>query len=290
VPVVVTGAGGRIGRVLVPMLAERGEVRAVVRRRAESEATRAPNVKVAVCDLAETYTLTSVMDGAHTVVHLAGGLDLPDEVAYEEANAGTVRDALEAAEGAEVTRFLLLSYPGASPDSTNPFLRAKGRAEETVRASGLEHVIVRSTHVYGPGQRWLEEIRAAASRPAAAVVLGPGTQRLAPVSVEDVARTLVAADDRANPVDGTFGLQGPDVVTADELTDLVARRRRRKVHLGSDAVRRASLALGRPVSPAELEVLAVDSLADRPSATSEFGVERTDLRSGLDASMSRTPG
>jgi uncharacterized protein YbjT (DUF2867 family) len=290
VPVVVTGAGGRIGRVLVPMLAERGEVRAVVRRRAESEATRAPNVKVAVCDLAETYTLTSVMDGAHTVVHLAGGLDLPDEVAYEEANAGTVRDALEAAEAAEVTRFLLLSYPGASPDSTNPFLRAKGRAEETVRASGLEHVIVRSTHVYGPGQRWLEEIRAAASRPAAAVVLGPGTQRLAPVSVEDVARTLVAADDRANPVDGMFGLQGPDVVTADELTDLVAGRRRRKIHLGPDAVRRASLALGRSVSPAELEVLAVDSLSDGPSATSEFGVERTDLRSGLDASMSRTPG
>jgi uncharacterized protein YbjT (DUF2867 family) len=290
VPVVVTGAGGRIGRVVVPMVAERGEVRAVVRRRAGSEGARSPNVKVAVCDLADTHTLATVMVGAHTVVHLAGGLDLPDEGAHEEANAGTVGDALEAAEEAEVTRFLLLSYPGASPDTANPFLRAKGRAEEAVRASGLEHVIIRSTHVYGPGQRWLEEVRAAATRPAVAVVFGPGTQRLAPVFVEDVARTLMAADDRANPVDGTFGLQGPDVVTADELTDLVARRRRRKVHLGPDAVRRASRVLGRRVTPVELEILAVDSLADGPSATAEFGVDGTDLRPGLHASISPTPG
>jgi uncharacterized protein YbjT (DUF2867 family) len=284
VPVVVTGASGGIGRVLVPLLVERGEVRAVIRDRAAADPLREIGAKVATCDLADTVTLATVMAGAHTVCHLAGALDLPDDAAYEAANLGTVRDALESAGEAGVRRFVFVSYPGASPDSPNAYLRAKGRAEEAVRASGLEHVILRTTHVYGPRQPWLDEMRAWSARPVAAVVVGSGAQRLAPTYVEDAARGLVAADDRVGTVSGTFGLQGPDVLTADELFDRLAGRRRRKVHLGPEAARRAARLLGRRLSATMLEVLAADSLADAPDAAAEFGLPTTPLRDGLDAS------
>jgi uncharacterized protein YbjT (DUF2867 family) len=283
-PVVVTGASGGIGRVVVPMLAERGEVRAVVGKRSAAELLRQAGAKVAVADLADTSAMATVMSGAHTVCHLAGGLDLPDEAAYEAANLGTTRDVLDVAADAGVRRVLFLSYPGASPDSTNAYLRAKGLAEVAVRDSGLEHVVLRATHVYGPRQRWFDELRAAASRPFAAVVVGPGTQRIAPTFVEDVARTLLAGDDRAVAVSGTFGVQGPDVVTADELADLLAGRPRRKVHLTPDAARRAARLLGRRLSPAMLQILAADSLADAPAAAEEFGLDLTPLRDGLAAS------
>jgi uncharacterized protein YbjT (DUF2867 family) len=284
VPVVVTGAAGRIGRVLIPMLAERGEVRAVLRRSDRADELRAAGAKVAVLDLAESATLAAVLDGAHTVVHLAGGLELPSDEAYLAANAGTVRDVLEGGAEAGVARFILLSYPGASPDASNPFLRAKGLAEGAVRESGLEHVILRSTHVYGPGQRWLDEMRAAASRPVAAVVVGPGSQRLAPAYDDDLVRAIIAADDRASAVAGTFGLQGPDQVTADELTDLLAGRPRRKIHLRPAAAARAARLRGRRLPRAMLEVLAADSLADAPDAASEFGLGLTSLAEGLAAS------
>ena len=280
-PVVVTGASGGIGRALIPLLVERGEVRAVVRSPRAAEDLRAVGAKAAVCDLDETSVLATIMDGAHTVIHLAGGLDLPDDAAYEASNLGTTRDVLEAAGDAEVARFLLLSYPGASPGSSNAYLRAKGQAEEAVLASGLDHLILRCTHVCGPGQRWLEEMRAAAARPVAAVVVGSGRQRIAPVHVGDVSAALLAADDRAEPVSGTLGLQGPDVVTADEVVDLIAGRTRRKVHLSQDASRRAARLLGRRLHPALLEILATDSLADVPDAAAELGVKLTPLGEGL---------
>lgn len=285
-PVVVTAASGGIGRVLVPELAVRGEVRAVVGRSGSAEPLRAAGAKVAVCDLADTATLASVMDGAHTVVHLAGGVDYPDEEAYREANLDTTIDMLEAATQAEVQRIVMHSYPGASPDAANVYLRFKGQAEEAVRSSGVDHVILRCTHVYGPGQWWLEMIRTATRRPVAAVVIGPGTQRLAPVFVRDVARAIVAADDRASAVSGTFGLQGPDVVTADRMTDLVTGRPRRKVHLTPGTAARVSRLLGRSVSSSLLQLLAADSLADPPDGAGEFGIELTNLRSGLAASFS----
>lgn len=283
-PVVVTGASGGIGRVLVPMLAERGEVRAVIRDRTAAEPLRATGAKVAAADLADTATVVTAMAGAHTVIHLAGGLDFAEERAYEAANLGTVRDALDAAEEAEVARFLLLSYPGASSDSPNAYLRAKGLAEAAVRDSGLEHLILRSTHVYGRRQRWLEEMRAAASRPVAATVVGTGRQRIAPTYVEDVARALVAGDDRAGAASGTFALQGPDTVTADELVDRLAGRPRRKVHLAPGAARRAARLLGRRLSLTMLEVLAADSLGDAPDAGAELGLTPTALDDGLAAS------
>jgi uncharacterized protein YbjT (DUF2867 family) len=283
VPVVVTGAGGGIGRVLVPLLAERGEVRAVLRRSERADELRAAGAKVAVSQLEETATLAAVLDGAHTVVHLAGGLHLPSDEAYDAANVGTVRDVLEAAAEVELVRFILLSYPGASPDASNAYLRTKGLAEVAVRESGMEHVILRCTHVYGPGLRWLEEMRASATRPVAAVVVGPGSQRLAPTFVTDLARAIIAADDRASGVAGTFSLQGPDQVTADELTDLLAGRPRRKIHVGS-AAGRAARHGGRRLPGAILEVLAADSLADAPSAAEEFGLPLTPLVEGLAAS------
>lgn len=293
-PVVVTGASGAVGRRLVPLLVRGGsEVRAVIRSGSAADELRADGAKVAVGRLGDTDTVEAVLDGAHTVVHLVGGLELsngaasgPDatpERLYEEANLLPTRWVLEAAVEAGVTRFLFLSYPGAAPEASNPYLRAKGLAEDEIRASGFQHAIVRSTHIYGPRCRWLEEMALSARRPVALIV-GSGRQRLAPVFVDDVARVLAAADDRAVEVRGTFGLQGPDVVTADEMIDLLAGRPRRKVHLSPAAARQAARVVGRRVPPAALEVLAADSLADAPDAAAEFGVTLLPLGQGLSES------
>jgi uncharacterized protein YbjT (DUF2867 family) len=283
VPVVVTGASGAVGRTLIPILTARGsEVRAVVRRREAVARLRQTGAKVAVCRLGDADAVEAVVRGAHTVVHLAGGLDLPDDAAYEEANLSTTQWVLEAAADEKVTRFVFLSYPGADPGSSNAYLRAKGAAETAIRESGLQHAIIRSTHVYGPGCRWLEEMRAAARRPVTPVV-GSGSQRVAPILVGDLAAILAAADDRAVGVAGTYGAQGPDVVTADELIDRLAGRRKRKVHLRPGTARRVARLSGRRLSPALEEILAADSLSDAPDAAEEFGVPLTRLDDGLAA-------
>ena len=276
-PVVVTGASGRIGRVAVPALARRGEVRAVVRSREHREDLRRAGGKVAVCHLEDDATLRVVMDGAHTLVHLAGGVDV-EEDEVEEANAGTVREAIAVAAEAGVRRVILVSSPGARVDAATSYLRAKAAAEEAVVRSGLEHVILRTTHVYGAGQWWWELMRVAARRRLRAVVVGTGTQRLAPIHVSDLVSAIVAADDRAASVGGTFGLEGPDVVSGDDVVDLAAGRRRRKVH-APDA-RRARQLLG-AMSDSAFGLLAADSLADAPDAAAEFGLAQKPIAEGF---------
>lgn len=280
-PVVVTGASGRIGRVLTPLLAERGEVRAIVREEAAAEVLRAAGAKVAVTSLYDSAVLRAILDGAHTVIHLAGDMNLPDAAAYETSNVETTREVLEAATEASIARVLLLSYPGASASSSNAFLRAKGLAEEAVEATGLDHLILRCTHVSGPGQRWLEDLRASIARPLVVPVVGSGGQRVAPVHVRDVVTALVVADDRSEPISGTLALQGPLSAPMDDLVDLVAGRSRRKIHLPSRSAGRATRLFGRPMHPTFLELLANDCEADARDAAGELGLAVSPFEDGL---------
>jgi uncharacterized protein YbjT (DUF2867 family) len=259
VPVVVTGASGPVGKALIPRLVAAGsEVRAVVRRNAVADELRELGAKVAVGDAVNPELLPAVLRDAHTLCHLVDGL-LLDEDEYLPVIAGSTEAIVEGAKEARLARVLLLSYPGADPGSSNAYLRALGVAEEAVRTSGLEHLIVRSTLVLARAAAW--------------PVLGRGSHRVAPVFVEDLAAVLAAADDRAQPVTGTFGLQGPDTVTLDELAGLLGEGMRRRVRLKKP-----------PISRSAAEILARDSLADSPDAAAEFGVKLTPLREALQAS------
>src|SRR5207249_4483479 len=79
-------------------------------------------------------------------------------------------------------------------------------------------------------------------------VLGSGAQVLAPVYVDDVAAILAAADDRGQTVSGTWGLEGPDRVGADEPADLLAGRHRRQLPISGRCAQRLARLPGKRVA------------------------------------------
>ena len=204
-PVVVTGASGFVGGHAVRAFVRVSpEVRACVRRKESAAELRDLGAKVAVGWIGDVETLAAVMDGAHTVCHLIGGLVHPDDRSLEAAMLGALGPVLKAAGMTGVRRLLFLSYPRASPQATNKVLRLAGRAEEAIRAAVPEYVVVRSTWIYGAGS----------PLPGLAAGRG-GSQMWAPVLVGDVVGVLAAADDREAVRSGIWGLEGPDRMTAE---------------------------------------------------------------------------
>jgi uncharacterized protein YbjT (DUF2867 family) len=289
--VTVLGASGLIGRAAVAELARRDpEVRALVRRRDAADALRRVGAKVAVAAPDDEAALEAVLAGAFTVVHLVGGVNEPDPEAYARSSLQSVEQMVAVATSAGVRRLVLLSHPGASSASKNPYLRAKGRAEEVIRASRIEHAIIRSSPAYGLGGTWFTAfVEAAAQEPAE--VVGSGRQVLAPVLADDVGRVLAAVDDRAEPVEGTWGLDGPDLVSADELAVLVRGGGSPIRHLDvPEGAKRLSELLGRAVSATACEVFSMGDTAvagDVLDAAAAFGIEPVALEPGLRETMSR---
>jgi NADH dehydrogenase len=279
--VMVTGASGVVGRAVVAAIALRDEVRATVRRADAAEPLRALGAKVAVRDVDHPDALAEILPRCHTVVHLTGGPHQPSADDLFAANHASVLRTIDAAREAGTRRIVFLSVPGAEVEAAHPFLRAKGLAEEAVRESGLEFAIIRSTHVYGVGGLWFTAaVEGALVTPP--FVAGPGDQQLAPVFAADVGAVVAAIDDARDPLAGTWGLEGADVVTADTFCHLLRDDDAVPVHAdGQSAAEALTRLLGVGIDAVTATFFAMPSRADAPDASAAFGVARTPLVDGL---------
>lgn len=287
--VMVTGASGPVGHALVPLLARKDEVRVAVRDAAAADALRALGAKVTIGRLDDEDALADVLGGVFTLVHLVGGADHPTVDAVLDANHGSAVRAVRAAKAAGVRRLVFVSVPGASTVASVPFLRAKGLAEEAIATSGLQHAVIRSAPVVGAGSFWFAATVAGALE-SPPVVWGLGDRSIAPVAVGDLAAALAAADDVDGELEGVWGLEGPDAVSADWLSAMLTGEGAAPEHLERDAGRaRLSSLLGRDVSPHAMDALTGPARIDAPDAAEAFGIERTALVAAIRAALAPAP-
>lgn len=149
--------------------------------------------------------LEAALAQVHTMVHVGPGLavDDADHLVVEAVLA------LDAAERAGVQRVIVLSLPGADPDSDDPLRAAAGRVEAHAAARPYPTVVVRCSLVDTEATRDL-------------LAALPGQRHdatvVAPLRVDDLARGLVAIDEaRSQATSGhvVFDAIGPEPLTLD---------------------------------------------------------------------------
>jgi nucleoside-diphosphate-sugar epimerase len=174
--VMVTGAGGFVGRALCNHLAQHGhEIRRAVRR---VDATSGPDVArtVAIGDLGPSTNWTAALRGVDAVVHLAARVHLLEERGaaalpeYRRVNVEGTRSLAVAARRTGVRRLVFVSSakvhgersarPFTELDPPHPeddYARSKLEAEEAIKATlaggPTQWAILRPPLVYGPAVR-----------------------------------------------------------------------------------------------------------------------------------------
>lgn len=149
--VLVAGAHGKVGRILVRKLAEDGhEVRGLVRKEEQLADVESDGAESVLCDL-ETEAEDGVGEavaGCDAIIFAAGAGPGSGNARKETMDYGGAAKLIEAAEKQGVRRYLILSSTGAEdPESRDeamrPYLRAKARADERLESSGLDYTIIR---------------------------------------------------------------------------------------------------------------------------------------------------
>jgi len=190
-----------------------------------------------------------------------------------EANLDTVRRTLDAVPGSSVERVVFLSCVGADPGSRNAYLRAKGEAERLLYRSGLDIVVLRCTHIFGPPDDPGPTVSALQAQGSDSVwVLGDGSQRVAPVYREDVVDAIVAALD-PRTFHGRFDLPGPQEMSMDDFVRTVNRDGVRIRHVPARAARwfaRVSPGL----NPDLVDVMTRENIGEQHRADHAFTLRR----------------
>jgi nucleoside-diphosphate-sugar epimerase len=219
----VTGGSGFIGRRLLDELLSRGhQVTGLTR----SEGALPAKASAIQGDLLEPAVYESALEGCETVLHLAAATGTASAQVLERSNVEGTEVLLGACRRHGQPRFLFISSIAVSfPDLTDyPYARSKARAEEAVRRSGLDYLIVRPTAVFGPGSPTFEGLWRLAGLPVTPL-FGGGTARVQPIHVEDLVSRLADAVEDGDFEGRTVAVGGPEIVTMRDL--LLSLRRRR---------------------------------------------------------------
>lgn len=296
--ILVAGGTGFVGGAIVRELARRGQRVAVLSHRPEQARHRFPglDVQVRAGDARDAESLGGAVQGADAIISCMQFPNYPIEnkrkgFTFEEVDARGNERLVAAAKAAGVKTYVYLSGAGASADARYHWFRAKWRAEEAVRGSGLRYSIFRPSWVYGPEDNALNRYVAFARMLPFIPVIGSGRQRLQPVFVDDVARTVVDSLETPAAATGLFEIGGPDVMTMNQIVRTVLEvmgKKRPLLHAPAFVPRLIGSLMGlaplpnRPLSPEVVTFATMPALADNTALVRAFpNLRLTPLREGL---------
>ena len=240
--VLVTGAGGFIGRHLVESQLELDrKVIAVDIDVAElRDLSETDNLQVVEADIRDTGRMVEVLREVDTVFNLAAAhLEVGTEESYfTSVNVIALDGLLKAASAAGVRRFVHCSsvgvygsiseLPANEQSPCHPdiaYERSKLEGEKKVREladdRGMETVILRPSWVYGPHcPRTLKLISTIAKR--RFFFVGPGRNYRHPIYVSDLMSAFDLAATIPDAHAETILIAGPEAVTVSELFDIIS--------------------------------------------------------------------
>ncbi|MEC9486514.1 MAG: NAD-dependent epimerase/dehydratase family protein [Prosthecochloris sp.] len=211
--VLVTGATGFIGSVLVSSLQRKGyRVRIFLRPESDSRKAEALGAEAVAGRYDDADALRRAVEGVSMVFHLAGVTKSLDEQGFAAGNVMPVRNLLElmAHHGGAVERFLLVSSlaavgparsadPGVResdpPRPVSAYGRSKLEAEKVCMewSDRLPVTVVRPPAVYGPGDRDVLQFFASLQKRLMLAAGDGRSQRFSLIHVHDLVEGMVGA-------------------------------------------------------------------------------------------------
>ncbi len=271
--IVVTGAGGFVGRKLVRLLREKG-LAVIGIGRSPAASDWPSGARWIQADLAEPHRYEAALEGAQCVAHLAAITGKASRQAYVRGNVEATRALIDASVRAGVPRFVFVSSIAAKFADRRHYHYADSKlaAEALVRDAPFASVIVRPTMILGPGSP-IEMSLAKLARLPVSPIFGDGNRLVQPIDVDDVAEAVAMLVSSPDFRPGLIELGGPERYDLRELY-----RRLRTTHGGAGSPRFVSAPLGLartmlavleapllpalPLTAGQLATFANDGLAD----------------------------
>ena len=234
--VLVTGAGGFVGRHLVPYLAARGyKVIAASRTAANFDD---PNVSaVSLPDISKLFDWRPFLERCDAVVHLAGiahkhaGDDFYDRVNHRATSAL----ARAISRGGKKHLVFISSIAAQSgsysdhelteddfPTPNNAYGRSKFAAEQAIRAAGISFAILRPVVIYGEGEKGNFAVVHRLSRLPIPLPFGAMNAQRSVLSIQNFNSAVETALSNPRAREETFIVSDPAPVT---VADIIARHR-----------------------------------------------------------------
>lgn len=217
--ILVTGAGGFIGRRLVNALLQRGyRVRCMVRR----PATLPVGAEQVQGDLLQPDSLPAVLEGVTTAYYLVHSMGVGSGD-FAEQDRQAARHFVAAANAAGVQRVIYLGGLGETGDNLSHHLASRLEVAHILQTGHFSTTFLRAAVIIGFGGSSYEMVHSLVRRLPVMITPRWVTTRNQPIAVEDVIAYLVGCLEEPGTTGQTFDIGGPDILTYKEMMERFAR-------------------------------------------------------------------
>jgi NADH dehydrogenase len=289
--IAITGATGFVGQEVVARARAEGHaVRAIVRDPNEARwLVDKYGVELFHGNVLFVPSLDGALRGVKCVIHLVGIINEWKENTFQRVHAEATANVLGEAKKAGVKRFLHMSALGTRPDGRSRYHQTKWAGEEHVRKSGLAWTIFRPSLIYGARDKSVNVLAKVVRLSPFVPVLGDGSSKIQPISVENVAQSFVEAIKNDATIGKTYDLCGPEAFTWNELYDKLMKLcgvRKLKVHLPLPIARVQAAVFEKflsnpPFNRDQLIMTEEDNVGDPRLAERDFSLEQETFETGI---------
>jgi len=224
--ILVTGATGFVGRVLVARLMQEGETpRCLVRDEASARKVLPAGADLVVGNILHPETLGPAFTGVDIVVDssfMTAERKQKGEERYQNVNVNGTNNLVDAAKRAGVKRIVVVSGLGTKQDKPGTYMQGRYLAEEAIKHSGMGWSILQPSIQFGKGSAFFKGLAdLIRSVPVVTPIAGSGKEPFQPIWVEDVA-TCIIKQIREPQRDGhSYAVGGPEILTYSQILDLL---------------------------------------------------------------------
>jgi NADH dehydrogenase len=257
------------------LLAQGQPVRILARSQSNYQPLVDSGAQVVLGDLKQRSSLDPACQGVETVITTAnsvarGGEDNPQTVDLQGN-----RNLIDTAKAAGINQFIFVSALTADPNSPVPFIQAKGKTEDSLRASGLPYTIIAPNLYMEIWAAMVVGMPAMMGQPV--TIVAGGHRKHSFISASDVAAFILAAIGNPAAINQKLLLGGPQPLSFRDVVAIYERVLGHRIQV-------RSVAPGEPV-PGLPEIAAqllagldtYDSPVDMTETARTFGIQLTPL-------------
>ncbi|VFM96673.1 MAG: NADH dehydrogenase [Candidatus Kentron sp. G] len=291
--VAIFGGTGYLGSHLADALVSHGHHPVLsVRPSSKRNLPESDRYRIVAGDSLDGDTMRLAISRSEAVIYNVGILrEFPRRgISFRSLQYEKARDAMDIATELGVRRFVLTSANGVKPDGT-AYQRTKYLAERHLWASDLAGTVFRPSVIFGDPRGHMEFATQLYNEiildplPAPLFYEGslrhakPGTFRLSPIHVKDVARIYAKALTDPDAIGKTWSLCGPDALEWREIIRIIGRavgRDKRTLPVPVSGLKTAIRLFGRfralPVTADQLTMLMEGNTGDSSAVFKTYGI------------------
>lgn len=216
--IVMTGANGRLGRLVAKMLVKRGaasQVTLTSRDPAKITDLAAFGFRTMRADFSDPESMHAAFTGATTALMIS----MPGPI---EERIPRHRNAFDAAKAARVGRLIYTSRVNPTFESLYPFAKIHAFSESYLKSTGLTTTIVRNNEYIENVVKLISEAKDPGN-----LMLPGATGKVAYIAVDEIAEILATLLLEEGHAGKTYELNGPEAISRSDIASLVSEATKR---------------------------------------------------------------